>query len=257
MSIGTIPDKTLVAIADKLREKTSTTESITPEDMPVKIDNAYECGKKAEYDAFWDDFQFKGTRTAYNRAFYMWAASIFKPKYDLKPTRADYMFMDIFPEYNSKGGYSLIKALEAAGVTLDTSQCANFSYMLYYSYVNEIGEIDTRSAVSVNAILSYAKYVKKVEKLILKDDGSQTLTASFEAAQALKDITFEGTIGESIDFQSSPLSKASIKNIIEHLSGASTGKIVTFKKSAKEAAFTGDEWAELITQKPNWTFALV
>ncbi|MBQ8004360.1 MAG: hypothetical protein IJ299_04635 [Oscillospiraceae bacterium] len=252
-----INSSTLAEIGDTIRDKSGISESIPVPEIPKHIENVYEAGKKAEYNAFWDGFQSKGTRTAYNRAFYMWAASIFKPKYDLKPTRADYMFMDMFHEYNSKGGYSLVKALEDAGVTLDTSQCANFSYMFYYSYVNEIGEIDTRSATSVNAILSYAKYVKKVERLILKDDGSQTLTASFDATNALKSITFEGTIGESIDFQASPLSKASITNIIEHLSDSSTGKTVTFKKSAREAAFTDDEWAELITTKPNWTFSAI
>lgn len=234
-----------MSIADKLTQ------------VAENVSKVYEAGKKSEYDAFWDAFQFEGSRTTYNRAFYTWRASIFKPKYDLKPERADYMFMDMFPEYSSKGGYSLVKALEDAGVTLDTSQCTNFSYMFYYSYVNEIGEIDTRSATSVNAILSYARSVKKVERLILKDDGSQTLTASFEAAYALEDITFEGVIGKSIDFQASPLSKVSITNIIEHLSDATTGRTITFKKSAKEAAFTDVEWQEYTATKPNWTFALL
>lgn len=232
------------------------------EDMP-KI---YEAGKKSEYDRFWDNFQFEGTRTLYNRAFYTWRASIFKPKYDLKPTRADYMFMDMFPEYASSGGYSLVKALSDANAILDTSQCTNFTYMFYYSYINEVGEIDTRSATSLDAIFNYARFVKKVEKLILKNDGSQSFSAAFEVASSLKHITIDGTIGKSIDFKQCPLSKASILNITEHLSDIAEDQTITFKRSAVNTAFesslnvsdgeNSQEFTTLVASKPNWKFIL-
>lgn len=56
----------------------------------------FEAGKQAEYDAFWNAFQTNGTRTAYNYAFYSWHSDCFKPKYDIKPTAANYMFYDCF-----------------------------------------------------------------------------------------------------------------------------------------------------------------
>ena len=61
----------------------------------------FEAGKQAEYDSFWNAFQKNGTRTAYKYAFYNWHSDCFKPKYDLKPTVANYMFYDCF-ELNAK-----------------------------------------------------------------------------------------------------------------------------------------------------------
>ena len=52
------------------------------------------------------------------------------------------------------------------------------------------------------------------------------------------------------------LTKSSITNIVNVLSPTVTGQTATFNKAAKEAAFTDDEWEELIATKPNWTFNL-
>lgn len=86
------------AIADKIREKTGTTELIKPLDFASKIDDVYAAGqnnggggyeqgvadgKKAEYDRFWDAFQENGNRTAYQNSFTGWTDACYDPKYPI------------------------------------------------------------------------------------------------------------------------------------------------------------------------------
>lgn len=74
----------------------------------------------------------------------------------------------------------------------------------------------------------------------------------------LEEIRFvENTIKEVISFEScKKLTKSSITSVINGLSDTVTGKTATFNQTAKEAAFTNEEWAVLIGTKPNWTFSL-
>ena len=74
----------------------------------------------------------------------------------------------------------------------------------------------------------------------------------------LEEIRFvENTIKDVISFEScKKLSKSSTTSVINGLSDTVTGKTATFSKTAKEAAFTDAEWAQLIGTKPNWTIAL-
>ena len=74
----------------------------------------------------------------------------------------------------------------------------------------------------------------------------------------LEEIRFvENTIKEVISFEScKKLTKSSITSVINGLSDTVTGKTATFNQTAKEAAFTNEEWAVLIGTKPNWTIAL-
>lgn len=80
---------------------------------------------------------------------------------------------------------------------------------------------------------------------------------TFLNCTALKEIRIAGTIGLSVDFQYSPLSKASIESIMAALSDTTTGTSVTFSNIAVNAAFTTDEWNALVATKPNWTVTLV
>ena len=80
---------------------------------------------------------------------------------------------------------------------------------------------------------------------------------TFLNCTALKEFRIVGTIGLSVDFQYSPLSKASIESIMDALSDTTTGTSVTFSKIAVNVAFTTDEWNALVATKPNWTVTLV
>ena len=123
----------LQAIADAIRSKTGKTEQLRLEQMPEVIknlpmaelklqektvtqngtvkpdfwsnglsavhvevhdDTAYDEGRKAEYDAFWDANQDFGNRTNYEYAYSRsgWTDDNFKPKYLIKPVNATQIF---------------------------------------------------------------------------------------------------------------------------------------------------------------------
>ena len=180
----------------------------------------FDAGKQTEYDAFWDAFQQKGNRRNYWGAFASWTDEIFKPKYPIVATGHTSMF------YLS---------------TIDTIPALDFS----------------GARAALQNTFNYF-YGTTIEKVILKADGTQNIIAGFIGARNLKNITFEGVIGESISFADcSLLSKASIENIISVLLDTATDKTATFNKTAVNNAFTENEWSALIASKPNWTITLI
>jgi hypothetical protein len=178
----------------------------------------YDAGKKTEYDRFWDAFQENGKRRQYPYAFsFGWNDSNFNPKYPL------------------------------TGI-------GQVTYMFYYSSITNVA-VDIEITDVANNMFSQCPTLHTVKKLIVRENVRYSNT--FYNCNVLANITFEGVIGQSIDFQYSPLTKASITNVIEHLSSTASGQTCTFKKTAKEAAFTADEWSALIATKTNWTISLV
>lgn len=268
-----IEERTLTAIGNAIRAKTNTTDLILPKDMPSAMDalslagadyndgyeDGYEKGlsdiEQAKYDAFWDFYQNNGNREEYERAFsgggnattLQWNDTTFKPKYDLTVKGgAARMFADCRIT-DLKG------ILEERGLTLDLSGATGTSQIFMWSTITRLPTIDFSSAPEVH--FYYAYLLKSVDKVVLKQDGSQT--SYFQGCGALEDITFEGVIGQNLGMgECKKLKRASIENIFSVLSTTATGKTATFSKTAKEAAFTTDEWEALKATKPNWTIAL-
>lgn len=250
-----IDETTLTSIADAIREAKGTTELIPTLETANEVTEVYEAGKKAEYDAFWDSYQNKGKRTHYGFAFsgQGWNQSSFKPKYDLIVVNdGRYMFA-----YGALASMDLTQHLESIGITLDTSQCTNFNNMFNYGSPYRVPVLDTTSANALNQI-SYYSSVATFDKIILRSDGSQTFSNTFIGTKIVN-LTLEGVIGQNgFNLQwSTNLSKASIESIINALSTTTNGLTVTLSKTAKEAAFTADEWSALIATRPNWTISLV
>jgi len=87
-------------------------------------------------------------------------------------------------------------------------------------------------------------------------------TYCFTGCTALKNISFEGTVGKSISFLDSPISADSVKSLLDHLDTADSDseRTVTVKTASKTAYDEkyGD-WdakaAEFTAH--SWTFALV
>jgi hypothetical protein len=211
-------------------------------------DEVKESGKQAEYDRFWDAYQQKGKRTNYAYAFagQCWTPDTLKPKYPIAPKwgGAGMMF------YNSAYEGSL------KDLPLDFSQLSGMNYTFYNAAgITEIPLIDASNCSQMmcdfqNCTALHTLSLRVSEKIT-------TYADAFSGCSSLKNLTIEGVIGSSINFRWSPLSKESITSVINALSSSVTGQTATFKKSAKEAAFTADEWAELIATKTNWTFSLV
>ena len=217
----------------------------------------YDAGKKAEYDAFWDGTQSKGSRINYSYGFsgVGWTDKTFKPKYDIVPRPANGIFQQCSIT-------NLTSILNACGVTLDLSQSDNNDYlfngcqnMTHIPIIDLTGQSATRRVA--NYTFNVCRNLVRIEKVILPSDGSMTFTGTFGKCNSLAYIRFDGVIGNTISFSASPLDKDSFADIIAHLSDTVTGKTITFNKTAKEAAFTADEWKTLTDTKKNWTFSLV
>lgn len=208
----------------------------------------YDAGQKSEYDAFWDAYQQNGKRTNYNNAFYGdgWNDTTFKPKYDIIPT-----------DRNNGGMFSYsaitdIKGIiEKQGVKLDLSLC-NSETQFTWALNTRLPVMDYSASTGVSFYYSYK--LKSIDKIILKQDGSQAF--NFAGAASLKDVIFEGVIGKNIDLKECPLSKASIESVFYALSSTTTGTTATFRQSAVNAAFTDDDWNAKVAGKSNWTITL-
>jgi hypothetical protein len=228
----------------------------------------FEDGKQDEYDAFWDAFQNYGKRTDYQRGFFGqgWNDITFKPKRGIEPKGNCTSIFDSSNITDLKG------ILDERGLALDTSKATILQYMITSSKITRIGTIDTTGCASIQNLFSYESSLVYVEKIILKDDGTQTTNdGAFNQLESLEHIEFEGIIGGSLNFKASTgLTEPSIRSIITHLSDAASGKTLTLSKAAVLNAFelleveegwlVGTyitEWLELVNSKTNWTINLV
>ena len=217
---------------------------------------AYEKGKKEEYDAFWGAFQADGKRTYYADAFRGSTVEYVRPKHKITP--------------KDKGGASRIfydckflKKAEAAYI--DLSQIPRGSHIseTYYNTftmcyeLEEVEDIGFVPTFGYGSTFAYCLNLKKVA-MIRVDVDTQFSNDTFVKCTELEEITFKGEIGSNINFQwSTKLTRASIESIINHLSDTATGKTLTLSKTAVNAAF-GDEWDSYVTaHKPSgWNITL-
>ena len=257
--MATVYEK-MTAIADAIREKTGETKLLTLDDMATDIPKVYDAGKKSQYDEFWDCLQFSGNRRDYVGTFSGrgWNEENFKPKYDIKPIKASYMFLNDYEwgSSNYNGIKDLPACLERAGVTLDFSRCTSLTGVWSFSCVEHIGVVDTRKA-RLDQTFYYSGNLHTIDEIILLEDGSQTFTnAPFGGCTALANVTFTGCIGQNISFSGSPaLTFDSLMNIINALkdySGTSTTKTLTLHADAKAKLSDSDK--AIATQK-GWTIA--
>lgn len=222
-------------------------------------------GKKAQYDAFWDSAQQNGNRTNYRLGFSgnSWNDETFKPKYDIIPTDAYQMFRE-----------SLIGDLkgicENLGITFSLANATNFSSIFNGAMVTHLGVLDTRSSATAEQLLLGCKGIETVDKVILKEDGSQSCS-NFTSSECknLKEIRFEGVIGAgSPDFRwSKELSKQSIESIIMALSPTTVGLTLKLSLDAVKKAFetstgaldgdTAEGWLIGVAMRNNWTISLL
>lgn len=217
-------------------------------------------------DAFWDVYQDNGNRKSYAYAFSGdgWKNDNFYPKYNIIPEgTALRMFARGLSDVDVE------KRLLDLGIVLDTSKVTasdGFSYFCEYSSPSVLPIIDTTGTSSLNTMFQYAAYLVTIRKLILKDDGSQTLVNAFRGSEKIENIEIVGVIGDSVDFRwAKKLSAGSIRSIMWALSETSTGKTITLSKTAVDVAFANDDfvgsdtldWGQLVLDRPNWTVNLV
>lgn len=219
-------------------------------------------GKKAEYDRFWDDFQENGNLTNYYAAFAGngWSLNTLKPKHIVKPIDDTYATQAANSLFFHCGGRSNLRRIDFRQIAhlFDFSKVINATRMFAEANINYI-TADLSNVTDMSE--AFTEYWGAVKTHLTLTTSAKTVfhISTFDGNSKLTDLIFtEGSvIASSISLGYSPLNKASITSIFNALSPSVSGQTLTLKKSAKEAAFTEDEWAALIATKSNWTISLI
>jgi len=227
------------------------------------------------YDTFWDAYQNYGNRKNYERAFTAragttagnepcWTMASFKPKYDLKPINANYMFQ-MFKMYENNGtdhndvmiwDFDLEAHLAQCGVSLDLSECPILSAVFSSSYIGTLPVIDASSATGNGMSITFGdcSYLKTIRKIIVSRNLTQ-YNLTFKNCSRLENVIFEGEIAASISFNNSPLlTNESVQSIIDCLVDMTGATALTLTLHADVKAKLTEEQITAITSK-NWTLA--
>ena len=234
-----IKGETLTDIADTIREKTSTQETITPEEMANGVNEVYEAGKKSEYDMFWDTYQNKGNAQGrHGRMFFgeQWNNQTFNPKYDIKLVDSG---AGIGTFYRSEIRNIHEKLLEKGLALVIGVNCKNLTEMFSLCSTKEIPPIETGHCTTFTNCAKCDTRNTLVTIHKINFTSATSLSGAFSKCGALKNITVEGTIPISISFSDSPLTVESIKNIITHLKDYSgTTNAGTYTLTLKDSCKT-------------------
>lgn len=221
-----------------------------------KIDEISVGSEDSFHDAFWDVWQDNGQRKDYAVAFQnaYWTEKNFYPKYDLKPTATQNMFV------GTKIKIDLRERLKECGIVFDlsnvTSRC-NFTFNS--SYFEALPTLDfTNFPVNMYPQFQGCLYLHTIEKVILTRNHTYTNGGGlFNNCSKLENVVIEGEIGNSISFAScSLLSNDSVQSVIDHLidlTGA-TAQILTVHADVKAKIEANPTLLASITSK-NWTLA--
>ena len=246
-----------ISAVDEIKTKLSDYVQIpsnTPiEDYPDKIDDVYTYGKDKEYERFWASYQLGGSRTDYKCAFAgcCWTNDTLKPKYTIRPLNAANMFYYCGTRDNW---------IDFSQLDTDFSECTGMTSTFQNAYMRNIN-IDLSSVTS----LWYTFQCNDgghLDNITIKiTDKCQSFNYAFANMPYLSTLKFtpDSTIaGSGINLaQSIYLSRDSIISIIAALSDNTTGKSITFSRTAVNNAFpNSDEWGYYVGLKANWTIAL-
>lgn len=222
---------------------------------------AFEAGVKQEHKRLWSAIQQGGKRTVYNNEFAYWETSGFYPVFDLILTGSAVNIM-----VNMTGEMmDLVERLYECGVILDTRGATAFNYAFGATNISRFPKIDTTSASALTGLF-YNTKAEIIEEIVLKDDGSQTLSDLLGVCRQLKHIKITGVIGQNLNLQwSTLLTKESIKSFVNALSTVTSGKTLTLSSVAVNKAFetsegandgmNAPEWQALTATRSNWTIA--
>ena len=220
-----------------------------------------EAGKKSEHDAFWDNMYnktFVASNISGMFAGKFWDEKTFRPPFDL-----DFRGMSAWEtfKYNGYRG-DMVALAEELGIRLNFK----FNYVsasFDQAEFTRLPTIDFSGMVNDGGLVFQRnEYLETIDKIIINENCY--FNYWFSKNYALKNLTFEGTISNGgLNVSWSPLSKASILSVINHLSDTTTGLTVTLRLSAIKKAFEtseganngaeSSEWLNLVSTKPNWT----
>ena len=204
-----------------------------------------EQGKQAEYDRFWDTYQENGNKTNYNYAFagFGWNDETYKPKYS-------------FPQKGAKAsGQNMYQNAKMTRIDGDFSGFNNLNYAFYQNksivWINVV-DLTSANAGTVGTFSNLTNLVT-IEKIISSENTAWN-NSTFQGSSNLTNITFDGVIAISVNFQwQSLLTEASVQSIIDGLADltGATGQKVQFHTDVL-LKLTEVQVATILAK--NWTF---
>jgi hypothetical protein len=222
-------------------------------------DKVYEAG----IDEMWDAFTNRGLRVTFDRAFNEtdYGGKRFPDGCTIQSS--SYMF------YNYSGT-ELPSNIDLSNVTAAnlSNGTASNNLFAWATALKSIYDLKLGAPSSYVYTFTQNHSLTTIE-MPIKVKETTTFTSPFTHCYALESVTFEGTIGQgNLNFSySKKLNKASIINIIEHLSTTTSGLAVTISKTAVDNAFetsagaadgsTSQEWDYLVGTRQNWTINLL
>lgn len=284
----------LTSLANAFRSKLGTTATINPQDFDSKVTEVYDAGYeqgKSEGGGVdlssltnWTYFNHKNSRaiiiesmdygatsngTDFSYMFNECSSLTTIPLFDTSNgTKFNCMHRQCpqltqIPAFNTSKGTDFTHFCSACYAittvpTFDTSNGTSFGYMFSScSNLTQVPTLNTSKGTTFYYMFNYCKALTTISGIDLTK--ATRVNNMFDQCTALVDITFNGTISiTGVDLQySTALSKDSFISAINALSSTTTGLSITFSNTAKEAALTDDEWADLIATKSNWTINLL
>ncbi len=267
------------SIADTIRNQNPhQNEKIKALDFPSEIENAcaeshysgYSLGeiegiakgRQKQYDEFWDRYQDYGKRTQYYAAFCCvgydaWDFDNFKPKYDIKSINAQYMFWNFGSTKNVP--LNLKQHLSDIGIEMDFSQCKGMYQVFIGSRFTHIPYLNCSQSQEIYQTFQNSPYLETIDGIYLTK--SAVFVDPFKDCSKLANITFEGEIGNSIDFHWSPLlTVESLRSILTTLSKSSStanGKTLTLNTASKAVIEADSECSTQLASAvaAGWTVA--
>jgi hypothetical protein len=222
----------------------------------------YEAGKKAEYDAFWDAFQYNGTRLSYQSAFWRWNSDNLYPKYDIiaNTTAVDSMFryVDYEEEFDTAKRVDLAQRFEECGIELDISKSTNASNIFaYFASLTRVPALNLTGATQCASLFNNCRNLVTVDKIILPSAvHSKVFSTAFQRCDRLENIAFEGWICTDMDFSAcSKLTYNSLVSIINALQSGVSSKTLKLNSASKQLLNDKGENKIAEAQAKGWTVA--
>jgi hypothetical protein len=219
----------------------------------------YEAGEKTREKEWWGEYQKYGTRPSYAYGFYgqYWNnKKTFNPQYDIKPTNADSMFQ--YCSANGDATINLKEICERNGIKFDFSKVTSMTSCFNYSGLTALPELNLTSLATI-PMCFYAATIFTIDKIILKADGSQKFSSTFNNFAKLEECIFDGAIGQNgFNIQwSTKLSRESLLSIIDCLQDktsdtSGTDWLITIG-STNKAKLTAEEIE--IAENKGWRIA--
>lgn len=218
------------------------------------IKKVYDAGYAQSESDFWDNFQNKGKRTNYYRAFSRWMTEFIRPKYKVTATdETDYFFSDC----------TNLKTVEKEYFDFSNMKANFVAYKgPAYAMYNRCNNLELAQDLNIPGTVSYSYTFAFCQKLktieIIRTSKESYFSDGFHQCYALENVTFEGVIGQDINISySTKLSRESLMNIINCLYDyASDGDTAIHKLNLGSANLDklSDDEQQIATDK-GWTLS--